>query len=350
MWTDGVATIDYTHAFYPEMAPAHLAFALLLKGIQPPPAQGFTYAELGCGQGLTTNLLACLHPQSRFEAMDVLPSHINGANALAQQAGNANAQFYEENFAAFAKRQGADFDIIALHGVWSWVSPENRGILLDIIGRRLKPGGAVFLSYNCLPGWAADMPVRQMLLERVAAETGPLPQRIDRALDFMLRLSRQGGYFDHVPSAAALLETLRGKTDNYIAHEYLNRDWAPFYHSDIARQMAQAGLGFAASATLLDHLDSWRLGPQAAALVEEVEGTARETLRDALTYTRFRRDIFVREPRHLPESERRQRLGALRFGLTVPRAEVPESASSLSGDQILPAALYAPLADALVEP
>lgn len=350
MWTDGVATIDYTHAFYPEMAPAHLAFALLLKGIAPPPSQGFAYAELGCGQGLTTNLLACLHPDARFEAVDVLPSHIAGATALAQDAGHDNVQFFEETFAAFAGRGGADFDVIALHGVWSWVSPENRRILLEIISRRLKPGGAVFLSYNCLPGWAADMPVRHLLLERVAAERGPLPQRIDRALDFMARLARQGGYFDHVPSAAALLESLRGKTDNYIAHEYLNRDWSPFYHADIAGQMAGTGLSFAASATLLDHLDAWRLGPQAAALVEEAEGSARETLRDTLTYTRFRRDIFVRQPRCLSVAERRAQLGALRFGLTVPRNEVPESATSLTGDQVLPAALYGPLADALVEP
>lgn len=239
-------------------------------------------------------------------------------------------------------------DIIALHGVWSWVSTENRRILLDIISRRLRPGGAVFLSYNCLPGWAADMPVRHLLLERVAVEQGPLPQRIDRALEFMMRLSRQGGYFDHVPSAVALLESLRGKTDNYIAHEYLNRDWSPFYHADIAGQMA--GFDFAASATLLDHLDGWRLSSQAAALVAEATGSARETLRDTLTYTRFRRDIFVREPRHLSEAERRKYLGALRFGLIVPRNEVPESATSSTGDQVLPADLYTPLVDALVAP
>ncbi|MBC7908185.1 MAG: methyltransferase regulatory domain-containing protein [Rhodospirillaceae bacterium] len=348
MWTDGVAAIDYTHAFYPEMAPAHLAFVLLLKGIAPPPLQGFRYAELGCGQGLTTNLLACLHSDARFEAVDVLPSHIAGARALAEESGHDNVQFFEETFAAFAGRGGQDLDIIALHGVWSWVSDENRRILLDIIGRRLKPGGAVFLSYNCLPGWAADMPVRHLLLERVAAEHGPLPQRIDRALDFMRRLSQQGGYFDHAPSAAALLESLRGKTDNYIAHEYLNRDWSPFYHADIAAQMA--GLDFAASATVLDHLDGWRLSSEAAALVAEAEGAARETLRDTLTYTRFRRDIFVREPRHLSKAERREHLGALRFGLIVPRNDVPESATSSTGDQVLPAALYIPLVDALVEP
>jgi SAM-dependent methyltransferase len=324
-----VAGIDYTHAFYPEMAPAHLAFALLLKGIQPPPGEGFSYAELGCGQGLTTNLLAGLHPEARFEAMDLLPSHMDKAKALATECGNANVAFHQESFADFARRDGPGFDIIALHGVWTWVDADNRAVLLDILRRRLNPGGALFLSYNCLPGWAADMPVRQLLLERVEADLGPLPERIDRALDFLGQLARQGGYFDHVPGAAALIEALRSKSDGYIAHEYLNRHWTPFYHAEVAAQMETAGLGFAASATLLDHLENWRLTPAQARLAQS------ETLRDTLTYTRFRRDIFTRDARFLSAEERRERLGALRFALTVPRADLPETVTTPTGEHVL---------------
>jgi SAM-dependent methyltransferase len=327
MWHHDVAGIDYTHAFYPEMAPAHLAFSLLLRGVEPPPARGFSYAELGCGQGLTTNLLAGLHPASRFEAMDLLPSHMDKAKALAADCGNANVAFHQESFADFARRDGPGFDIIALHGVWTWVDEANRAILLDIVRRRLNPGGALFLSYNCLPGWAADMPVRQLLLERVEADRGPLAERITRALDFLLGLSRQGGYFDHVPGASALIESLQGKTDAYIAHEYLNRHWRPFYHAEVAERMAGAGLDYAASATLQPL--SWRLTPAQAQMA------ATETLRDTLGYTRFRRDIFTKDARRLSAEERRKRLGALRFGLIVPRAELPDTVTTPAGEQVL---------------
>ncbi|WP_142847497.1 class I SAM-dependent methyltransferase [Telmatospirillum sp. J64-1] len=344
-----VAEIDYSHAFYPEIAPTSLAFALLLKGVQPPRVSGdFAYCELGCGQGLSSNLLAGMHPRARFWGVDFLPSHIAGARHLAEEAGHVNAVFLDDSFEDFAQRPGPDFDIIALHGVWSWVSAENRAILVDILRRRLKPGGMVYVSYNCLPGWAADMPVRQLLLDQVSASVGPLPERIEEALRFGQRLSRLGGYFDHVAGAGPHLDSLLAKSDSYIAHEYLNRDWAPFYHAEVARDLEAAKLNFAASATLLDHLEDWRLAPDALALLAETsDPTRRETLRDYLTYTRFRRDIFIRGPRRLAPSEREARLRDFRFGLCVPRDEVPESVSTPKGEIALPAALYAPLADAL---
>jgi hypothetical protein len=47
-----------------------------------------------------------------------------------------------------------------LHGIWSWVSEDNRQIILDFIDRKLKPGGVLYLSYNTQPGWSAFMPLR----------------------------------------------------------------------------------------------------------------------------------------------------------------------------------------------
>lgn len=337
MWTDGVASIGYTHSFYPEMAPAHLAFALALKGIASPFAAGraFHYGELGCGQGVTTNLLAACHPEATFEAVDLLPEHMDGARRLAQACGNGNARFFQESFAEYARRDGPDFDVIALHGVWSWVSADNRRLLADLARRRLKPGGVLYVSYNCLPGWAADMPVRRLLLERVASGEGSLPERIQAALRFLDRLSLEGGYFARVPSAEALLDSLRGKALAYVAHEYLNRDWAPHYHKDVAAELA--GLDFAASATLLDHLDNWRLGEDAAALVG-----GDETLRDTLAYTRFRRDLFVKQPQR-----DEQALDRLRFALLVPPDQIPHSVGTPAGDRVLDPAIYRPLAEKL---
>lgn len=350
-WTDGyVAEIDYSHAFYPELAPAHLSFALLLKGVRPPvePGTAFRYCELGCGQGLTSNMLAALHPGAEFEAVDFLPAHVAGARDLAEEWGGGNVRFLDDSFAAFAERDGPPFDIIALHGVWSWVSAENRRLLVDILSRRLKPGGLVYVSYNCLPGWAADMPVRQLLLDAVQAGTGPLPQRIGEALAFGRHLAGFGGYFAHVPSAAAHLESLEGRADSYIAHEYLNRDWAPFYHADVVRDLAEARLSFAASATVLDHADGWRLDPEAVALLDAIaEPVRRETLRDTVTYTRFRRDLFMRGPRRLAPSEREARLRAMVFGLAVAREDVPESVTTPGGQPVATPALCLPLADAL---
>lgn len=350
MRQDGIVDIAYTHAFYPELAPAHLAFALLARGYAPPVAAGrsFHYGELGCGQGLTTNMLAALHPHATFTAVDLLAAHMDGAKTLAMEAGNGNAAFHRESFAEFGRRAGADFDVIALHGVWTWVDSDNRRILKDIVARRLKPGGALFLSYNCLPAWAPDMPVRALLLEAVERAHGTLPERIGHALAWLRGLIGQDGYFRQVPSAAALVESLQSKAHGYLAHEYLNRHWSPFYSADVARGLADVGLEYAASATLLDHIDSWQMPVDALARVTaEADPILRETLRDTLGGRRFRRDIFVRQPRRLEPDERRGQLGALRFALTVPRAEVPETVSAPGGGQTLSRDLYAPVLDAL---
>lgn len=344
MWRDGVIDTDYTHAFYPELAPAHLAFALLARGFAPPVAAGqpFAYAELGCGQGLTSNMLAALHPLGRFTANDLLPRHMDGARALAQAAGHDNVTFLQESFADFAARDGEDFDVIALHGVWTWVDGDSRRTLRDIVARRLRPGGALYLSYNCLPGWAPDMGVRALLVDAVERAEGPLSRRIDAALAQLRRLAAQGGYFAQAPSAAALVETLHSKSDSYIAHEYLNRAWTPFTSAEVAGEMRAAGLEFCASATLLDHLDHWQVAPEHLPLPP-----ADETLRDVLTCRRFRRDVFVRGPRRLGADERRAALAALRFTLTVPVSDVPDTVTAPGGEQVLPRAFYRPLAEAL---
>ncbi|MGE5517418.1 MAG: class I SAM-dependent methyltransferase [Bacteroidota bacterium] len=308
MWQDGVIATDYIHACHGELAPAHLALALLARGVAPPAVAGqpFRYAELGCGQGLTTNMLAALHPAGRFEAIDLLASHMDGAAALAQAAGHDNVAFRCESFAEFAERDGAEFDIIALHGIWTWVDADNRRILKTIIDRRLKPGGALFVSYNCLPGWAPDMPVRALLLQAVERAEGTLSERIDAGLAELRRMAAMDGYFQQTPSAAELVEKLQAKSDAYIAHEYLNQHWTPFYSAEVARDLGEIGLSYAASATI----------------TADVAVVDSETLADIRTNRRFRRDIFVRQPRHMDASERAAALSALRVALTVPLAEV----------------------------
>lgn len=352
-WTEGyVEGIDYIRAFYRELSPALLNFALLLRGWRPPvhAQDGFTYAELGCGHGLTSAVLAAAHPAARFEAMDFNPGHIAGANRLAAEGGLGNAAFLEESFADHARREGPPLDIVALHGVWSWVSAENRAILLDVARRRLRPGGLLFVSYNALPGTHAYQPLRRLLVEHTADRAGPLPDRIATALDFATRLTAaNAGWFGQADELPARLESLKRKSANYIAHEYLNRDWTAFYHADVAREMAAgAKLEFAAPAVPMEQIDELTLPPSALPLLAEAHDPAyRETLRDVLCNRSFRRDLFVKGGERLSPAERTERLRAQRFALLVARDELPEVALAPIGRIHFPPDLHGPLADAL---
>ena len=351
-WTEGyVGGIDYIRAFYRELSPALLSFALVLRGWRPPAAldDSFAYAELGCGHGVSSAVLAASHPGARFEAVDFNPSHIAGAQRLATEAGLDNAAFLEESFADYARRDAKDLDMVALHGVWSWVSAENRAILVDVLRRRLKPGGLVFVSYNALPGTLAYMPLRRILVEHSADRSGDLPERIEQAIAFAGKLTAlNAGWFAQADEVPARLESLKRKSPNYIAHEYLNSDWTAFYHTDVARELAGAKLDFAGPSVPMEQMDDLALSPEAQALVHEARDPAyRETLRDVLTNRSFRRDLFVKGAERLTRAERTERLRATRFALLVPPDDLPEVAITPFGRVPFPPALHHPLAEAL---
>lgn len=338
LWTeDGVAEIGYDHAFYPELSPGVIGYALIHGGARPPDGLldgRFSWCDLGCGQGVSANLLAALYPQSRFEAVDVLPDHIRNAQSLAGEAGLANITFHEESFARYLERDGEPFDVIVLHGVLSWVGPETRELVAQILAKRLRPGGVAYVSYNLLPGWTAHAPIRQLLFQHVAAGHGPFEDRIGRALEFAHGLAAlDTGYFARMPGAAAHLDGLGRKSASYLAHEYLNRDWAPLYHSQVAELLGgQAGLSFAGSATLADLDDTWALPPEGRRLVAETAGsTLRETIRDSLTMNRFRRDLFVKGPHRLSGDERAALLRRFPLRAAIAASDLPAGFAAPQG-------------------
>lgn len=307
-WTSGyVAELDYTHDFFREMTPAMMAFAAMSRGHKQGLRQGpVRYCELGCGQGFTANLLAAANPHIEFHAMDFNPSHIAGARDLARDADLENVHFYERSFADFDQEKAlpAQFDIIALHGVMSWVSPENQQHIVDFISSRLKAGGLVYISYNALAGWAAAMPLRRILLDRASQGSGPLERRIDDALNYAKDLEHAGAaYFGENPAVSKRLQSSRAMSRNYLAHELFNADWTPFHFADIAKTLSGGKLNYLGPAHVLDHVDDVSLSQSHIDLLaQEGDATRRESLRDVLVNEQFRTDLFVKG--HLPYTSR----------------------------------------------
>ncbi|MGF7206216.1 SAM-dependent methyltransferase [Skermanella aerolata] len=350
-WTDGyVAEIDYTHGFYRELTPSFLAFCMLLAGIRPPSLSApFSYCELGCGQGFSTNLIASANRGADFWATDFNPSHTVGAQRLAEAAGAGNVRFFDQSFAEFLDLDTPGFDFITLHGIYSWISPENRATIVEIIRRKLKPGGVVYISYNCLPGWSAAMPMRQLLIEHAAGSTDAMPVRIDKAIEFAKQIGGlNAGYFSSNPTVPPKLERLQGMSRNYLAHEYFNREWKPQYFAEVSRELAHAKLTFASSASPTDHVDVVNLSADAQKILAGIgDVTFRETVRDYFLNQQFRKDIFVKGAVRLSSQEQAEFLMGTRFALTAPRPTVPLSARFAVGDVTLQSETYTPVLDAL---
>jgi len=350
-WTEGYVDVGYTHDFYRELTPALHRFALLSRSIDPGTVDldRISYCELGCGHGFSTALLAAAHPQAEFHANDFLPSHIGYAQKLAAEAGTKNVHFYDDSFEEFVKRDLPQFDVITLHGVYTWVNEENRRHIVDFIAKRLKIGGIVYISYNCYPGWATMAPLRQLMVMLSGNSSDPLLPRIDHALAKIQGLFDTNSMYARVnPMLKERFEGVRKQSRPYIAHEYFNRDWTIFYHTEVAAELRGAKLDYATTVEVFEHLDYFNLSAEQQALLQETGNSDhREVMRDFITNRQFRRDLYIKGRLPLDASERMARLMATRFVLTTPDDDIQRNVLTPLGKLALTSDVFDPLIAAL---
>src|SRR5262245_32229112 len=198
-WGSGyVVDTAYVHDYCRTQTPTILGFAALAKSVSTPASLGeaIAYCDLGCGQGFTANLIAAANPRSHVFGADFNPTHIANARALASAAGLTNILFREADFEDLPNDQKLpDFDIIALHGVYSWIDAAHRQSIVGFIRKRLKPGGLVYISYDTMPGWAGLAPLRGLLVQRAAAAATSPGAALDNALAFAERLEQLDARF-----------------------------------------------------------------------------------------------------------------------------------------------------------
>ena len=84
------------------------------------------------------------------------------------------------------------FDYIVAHGVYSWVDRPVRAQLRRLIDGHLKSGGLVYVSYNALPGWTADLPFQHLARELGADLPGDSAARFAGAAAMIGKLAEAG--------------------------------------------------------------------------------------------------------------------------------------------------------------
>lgn len=351
-WTSGyVAEIGYTYGYYTELNPARARFALMAAGWHPP--QLTAASELGFGQGLSINIHAA-GGTLQWSGTDFNPAQAAFAQDLARASG-APAAVVDEAFAQYCTREDLpEFDFIGLHGIWSWISDDNRRLIVDFVRRKLRVGGVLYISYNTLPGWAAFAPMRHLMTEYAQVMTGPgagIVQRVDAALAFCDSLiATNPTYARANPQVAERLKKVREQNRHYLAHEYFNRDWHPMHFATMAEWLEPAKLSYACSASFGDHVDAINLSAEQQALLKTLpDAGLRESVRDFMINQQFRRDYWVKGARPMAPAELAEALRAERVVLTTPRADIALKTTGALGEATLAEAIYAPLLDALAD-
>lgn len=236
---------------FPDSHPGPIAAVATLFGLTPPAVNTARVLELGCGAG--TNILAMSQalPTAQFTGIDHSPVHIERAQATSRAIGATNVEFRCGPILECSATLGS-FDFIIAHGVYSWISVEERDTLMAIVENCLSPNGIAYMGYNTYPGWCSRIVARDVL--NFFAHPGASP-------DVRVRQSREG-IAKLIPSItnpdSPYGQTLRAEVapllnapDYYIAHEHLVGNNFPVYFQDFAAHAGRFNLQYLAEARLL---------------------------------------------------------------------------------------------------
>lgn len=322
-----VTDVAYLPGFYPAMAPSQMRYVASLQGVRPPKTdRSFSYLELGCGFGSTLLALAAANPQGEFTGIDFMPVHTDRIARESAASGIDNLRVICADFTALPSDVGK-FDFIVLHGVFSWISPELRRCVLELIRRHLKPGGLVEVTYNCMPGWASLLPVRTLLRHFAEQVKGDSVDRVTFALKEVERLRKADiPLFHDQPLAVQLVDKLLAANPHYVAHEYLNEHWTAFEAGDVQEQFKGIGLRYAGRLPV--HHNSWQLCAQQtfADQFSGLDESRLEMLKDHHANVMFRWDIYSTEKgADWSARERAEAIADICFRLDSPDLTLPHT-------------------------
>lgn len=348
-FTEGYVTaFPYTYGYYPELNPARAVLPILRHGFAVP--QFKTACELGFGQGVSINIHAAAS-ETEWWGTDFNPSQTAFARYMAQASG-ANIQLCNDSFAEFCLRDDLPmFDFIGIHGIWSWISDANKAAIVEFLKKRLAVGGILYISYNCYPGWAPMVPVRE-LMELYEARSGKsLKKGMGEALEYAARLVELDAlYMKSQPGVQKRLENLKNQNASYLAHEYFNKSWDVMSFAKMAEWLQPAMLDYVCQANYLDNVNILNLSNEQQALLASIDDIPlRETTRDFIRNTQFRRDYWIKGKMALPAFELREAILSLKFIMLAQRDAIELKARGSRAEANLDANIYTPILNAFAD-
>jgi SAM-dependent methyltransferase len=205
--------------------------------------------DIGCGTGVTL-ARAAQHVEGRLVGTDISPVACGRARQRLETYG-ARATVLCRDILDLTPEDLGEFDVIYVVGVIYVTPDEVRRKIVDLIGRCLRPGGVVQISYysGTVPALRANL---HTLLRSAAAGAASPEQAIGLARERLLALS---GRVAELPGADLLrtaLEETRRQSDLIFFHEVLNNTFNPIATGQLEQKLAQFGIGFAGYAAPVD--------------------------------------------------------------------------------------------------
>lgn len=351
-WNDGYNNEnEYTYTYCADLNPVKIKYTLLMNGFMPPEIK--QACELGFGQGLSINFHATDIGTS-WTGNDFIPAHVSFASAMQETAGtivNLSDKSFQEMLETNFDHK---FDYICLHGIWSWISEENRACIRSFIRHNLRENGVVYISYNAKPGWASMLPIRDFLSNFIKTNL-PISENMDaktkEAINFSSKLLKSKPlYLLANPHAEKRIDNLLSGDIAYLAHEYFNEDWETFFFSEVDASLSECKLNYAGSTDFMSGMDDINITNEQKKVISELHGKGiREDLRDVYLNQSFRKDVWVKGGVRLTSQEKITELKKLFVILRNPKVNQDYKIKGNLGDGDLQKDIYEPILQYLSE-
>lgn len=286
--------LPYSGGAYAYSHPDRLAVVARLFGMTPAPLAGCRVLELGCATGANLIAMAAAMPDATFVGLDNSARQVADGRARIAELGLANIELREADIAT-AGASLPVFDYIIAHGVFSWIPPPVQEALLALIGAHLSAQGVAFVSYNTYPGWRMRGTIRDVMMYHARQFQGATTQvqQARAVLDFIA----QSALAEDSPYARqfkADVEELRGQSDSYLYHEFLEPVNIPLYFHQFVERAQRHGLqylGESEFSTMMPH----HLPPQVAQTLQKIapDLVRVEQYMDFLRNRPFRQTLLV---------------------------------------------------------
>lgn len=266
-------TVIHEVAFRQPLGVSALLGQAALYGALP---QGGDVLDLGCGTGIYLQAAGKVMA-GRLVGIDLSRKSIEIAAARCAGFG-ARADLRCADFLDLDPGELGQFDLIYHIGVHYVTPPLVRKRLLDLIGRCLKPGGTVVISY-----YAGLRPlIRRNLIQTLRAMDDPHAGVAERIAAIRRHIEELAALksADDGTLTRATLNSVRASTDDILFHETLTHEFEVLDTMSLATSLASRGVRFLgyAQANMFDMLPTPLERARGAARMDYLGGSYRQAV------------------------------------------------------------------------
>ncbi len=277
-------------------SPVAMNTVAVTNGFVPGDVSGpFVWADLSCGDGLRALIMAACYPDAEIHAFE------NGAKAergkfFAKVAGLTNIVWHEAPLNEMAAQDLPPLNYVVWDSGVCHLHEAGRSEVFKTVGEAMAPGGLLMIGYYALPGFAAMLPLRDILHSVTHAYAGVPQTRVREALSWLEQTNVDGlGYLADHAGVRHRLAMYADIAADVVADELFAPHLMPLHFAQVREGVAPYGLRFAGnSAYHLNMVDTAVPAALRRILYGAKSRNELETVRDVLRNTFYRRDVYVK--------------------------------------------------------